>query len=146
MSEYFYTIQRANAIRSQVDALGLDTPDGFWRLSLPQLQKWCNGAGPERWSEIKRKALTIALSRYEAAFFVHDVCYELMADRTEADKMLYRNMLIIFRRDFGMFWWLKKTGWAERIGIIPVVYGLVALGGDEAHAEAQKEEYANDNV
>jgi hypothetical protein len=65
-----------------------------------------------------------------------------MADREEADKMLLRNMLIIFRRDFGMFWWLKKTGWAERIGIIPVVYGLVALGGEDAHAEAQKEDGA----
>jgi hypothetical protein len=62
-----------------------------------------------------------------------------MSDRTEADRMLLRNMRAIFRRDFGFFWWLTKTGWAERIGIIPVVYGLVAWGGDDAYAEAQKD-------
>jgi hypothetical protein len=136
--EPFYTVQRVDALRRQVEYYGLEVPLEFWSLSLPKLQKYCNGCGAENWSYLKRKALTIALSRYEAAFFVHDVCYELMADRTEADKILYRNMLIIFRRDFGIFWWLKKTGWAERIGIIPVVYGLVALGGDEAYTEAQK--------
>jgi hypothetical protein len=136
--EPFYTVQRIDALRRQVEYYGLEVPLEFWSLSLPKLQKYCNGCGAENWSYLKRKALTVALSRYETAFFVHDVCYELMADRAEADKMLLRNMLIIFRRDFGIFWWLKKTGWAERLGIIPVVYGLVALGGEDAHAEAQK--------
>lgn len=139
MTEPFYTIQRVNALRRQVEYYGLEVPLEFWRLSLPKLQKYCNGCGPESWSNGKRKALTAALSRYEAAFFVHDVCYELMADRDEADRMLLRNMLIIFRRDFGFFWWLKKTGWAERIGIIPVVYALVAFGGNDAYTEAQKD-------
>jgi hypothetical protein len=122
-----------------VEYYGLEVPEEYWGLSLFKLQSYCNGCGPERWSVGKRKALTAALSRYEVAFFVHDICYGLMKDRDEADKMLLRNMKIIFRRDFGMFWWLTKTGWAERIGIIPVVYGLVALGGDDAHAEAQKD-------
>lgn len=134
----FYTIQRIEALRRTVEFYGLEVPEGFWRLSLVKLQAYCNGCGPERWSAMKRRALTAALSRYEAAFFVHDICYELMTDRDEADKMLLRNMRAIFHRDFGFFWWLKKTGWAERIGIIPVVYGLVAWGGDDAHAEAQE--------
>jgi hypothetical protein len=134
----FYTIQRIEALRRTVEFYGLEVPEGFWRLSLVKLQDYCNGCGPEHWSAMKRRALTAALSRYEAAFFVHDVCYELMADRDEADNMLLRNMLIIFHRDFGFFWWLKKTGWAERIGIIPVVYGLVAWRGDDAYTEAQE--------
>lgn len=141
-AEPFYTIQRIDALRRQVEYYGLEVPLEFWSLSLPKLQKYCNGAGPERWSEIKRKALTIALSRYEVAFFVHDVCYELMGDRQAADDMLLRNMKMIFRRDFGTFWWLKKTAWAERLTVIPAVYAAVALGGDEAHQEAQK----NDGV
>lgn len=137
--EPFYTVQRIDALRRMVEFYGLEVPDGFWGLSLIRLQKYCNGCGPERWSVGKRKALTAALSRYEAAFFVHDVCYNLMADRDEADEMLLRNMLIIFHRDFGFFWWLKKTGWAERIGIIPVIYATVAFGGDDAYTEAQKD-------
>jgi hypothetical protein len=134
----FYTVQKINALRRQVEALGLEVPEGYWRISLTQLQRICNGCGPERWSDIKRKALTIALARYEAAFFVHDICYEFMKDRDEADQMLLRNMKHIFRRDFGTFWWLKKTAWIERFTIIPLIYGAVALGGDEAHEEAQK--------
>jgi hypothetical protein len=138
--EPFYTIQRIDALRRTVEFYGLEVPDEFWRLSLTKLQKYCNGCGPERWSEIKRKALTAALSRYEAAFFIHDVCYEIMSDREEADRMLLRNMKHIFRRDFGTFWRLKKTGWLERCTIIPAVYGAVALAGDDAYAEAQKED------
>ena len=137
--EPFYTVQRIDALRRMVEFYGLEVPDEFWSLSLIKLQKICNGCGPASWSSGKRKALTAALSRYEAAFFVHDVCYELMKDRTEADRMLLRNMRTIFRRDFGFFWWLTKTGWAERIGIIPVVYALVAFGGDNAYVEAQKD-------
>lgn len=140
--EHFYSIQRVDALRRQVECYGLEVPIEFWSLSLPKLQKFCNGCGTDRFPVIVRKALTAWLSRYEAAFFIHDVCYELMKDRAEADRMLMRNMLIIFRRDFGMFWWLTKSGWAERIGIIPVVYGLVALGGEEAHTEAQKDDGA----
>lgn len=138
MKKHFYTIQKVNALKRQVEALGLEVPDGYWRISLTQLQRICNGCGPERWSELMRKISTAALSRYEAAFFVHDVCYELMKDRNEADKMLLRNMKHIFRRDFGTFWWLKKTAWIERFTIIPLIYGAVALGGDEAHEEAQE--------
>jgi hypothetical protein len=137
IEEHFYTAQKIDALRRTVEFYGLEVPDGFWRLTLPELQRICNGCGPESWSIGKRKALTAALSRYEAAFFVHDICYELMADREEADKMMLRNMRTIFRRDFGMFWWLKKTGWAER-SVIGVTYALVALGGDDAHAEAQQ--------
>lgn len=138
MAYYFYTIQRVDALRRQVEALGLEVPEGFYRLPLPALQKFCNGCGPERWNKHIRKISTAALSRYEAAFFVHDVCYELMKDRSGADKMLLRNMKLIFRRDFGPFWWLTKTGWIERVGAIPFVYGMVAFGGEKAYEEAQE--------
>ncbi|MBE6355798.1 MAG: hypothetical protein E7058_01640 [Lentisphaerae bacterium] len=139
IEEHFYTMQRIDALRKTVEFYGLEVPLEFWNLSLPKLQKYCNGCGAENWSVIKRQALTAALSRYEAAFFVHDICYELMTDRAEADKMLLRNMRAIFRRDFGLFWWLTKRGWAERIGIIPVVYGLVAWGGEDAYQAARKD-------
>ena len=139
MEEPFYTIRKVHAIRRQVDALGLETPDEFWRLSLPKLQQYCNGCGAESMPEYQRKVLTIALAMYEAAFFVHDAAYELMEDREAADQMLLRNMRKIVRYHFGTFWWLKRKAWIERLTIIPLVYGIVALAGGKAHEEAQKD-------
>ena len=136
--KYFYTISQIDALRRQVEAYGLEVPDGFWRLSIRQLQVFCNGAGPERWSELKRKALTAALSRYETAFMVHDVCYEIGITQKDADAMMLRNMRKIFRRDYGFFWWLSKAAWLERLTVIPVVYAAVRFGGEDAYTEAQK--------
>lgn len=141
MSDFhpFYTIEEVSAIRRQVEALGLETPEGFWRLSLKTLQRYCNGCGADAMPEYQRRVLTAALSMYEAAFFVHDVCYELMTDRAEADKMLLRNMRKIVKYHFGTFWFLKRSAWIERLAVIPPVYGIVALAGGKAHSEAQKD-------
>ena len=138
IKDFFYNLEQIHALRGQVEFYGLEVPEGFWRLNLKQLRAWCNGCGPERWSEIKRKALTAALARYEAAFMVHDVAYSLGKSQERADKMLLRNMRKIFRRDYGFFWWLSKAGWLERITVIPAVYAAVRFGGEDAFTEAQK--------
>lgn len=133
-----YKISEIDRIKRIVEYYDLEVPSGFYALSLRKLQKICNGCGPEVWSEVKRKALTAALKRYEAAFLVHDVCYEIMEDRAEADAMLKRNMVKILKRDFGFFWWLSRRGRAERFVIIPAVYIAVVFGGEDAYTEAQK--------
>jgi hypothetical protein len=136
--KYFYSAEQIYALRNVVEFYGLEVPKGFWKLSLKQLQAWCNGCGPERWNDVKRRALTSALSRYEAAFMLHDVAYSLGLSQRDADLMLLRNMRRIFRRDYGFFWWLNKAAWIERITIIPTVYAAVRFGGDDAYNEAQK--------
>ena len=128
--DYFYTLEQIHALRGLAEFYALEVPEGFWRLNLKQLRAWCNGCGPERWSEIKRKALTAALARYEAAFLVHDVAYSLGKSQKRADRQLLRNMRKIFRRDYGFFWWLSKAGWLERITVIPAVYAAVRFGGE----------------
>ena len=138
--DFFYTLEQIHALRGQVEIYCLEVPAGFWRLKLKQLQVWCNGAGPERWSEIKRKALTAALCRYEAAFMLHDAAYSLGMLQEDADKQLLHNMRKIFRKDYGFFWWISKAGWLERFTVIPAVYAAVRFGGDDAYEEAQKKE------
>ncbi len=138
MDCYFYTLEEIDRLRKQVEALGLEVPDGFRQMSPLQLQQECNGCGAESMPEKQRRVLTAALAMYEAAFFVHDAAYALIG-KGEADDMMYRNMVKIVRYNFGTFWWLKKSALIERFTIIPAVYGIVAVGGDDAYEAAQKD-------
>ncbi len=132
-----YSIYEIKELRSDAEHYGLEAVPGFWTASVNFLQRVCNGAEPERWSELKRKALTHTLARYEAAFAIHDYGYEVQANRNEEDSRLYNNMLKIWAKDFGFWRWLRPKARLERRVVIPAVYATVAFCGGEAYNEVQ---------
>lgn len=143
--KYFYSFPELRQLQIQTERYGLDVPDGYYGLTLTQIREYANGCGSEAMSEIKRKALTSALKMYEPAFFIHDICYELMENREDADDMMRRNMITIMKHDFGTFWFLSKKGLVERFIVIPSVYTAVALCGGTAHDAAQETDDNNES-
>lgn len=136
----FYTAKEVNQLRTACQHYKLDAPTVFWTKTANELKQVCNGAGPERWDELKRKALTDALKPYEPAFAIHDVEYEYKPNTQRvADKRLKKNMVRIWRKNFGLWRWLSKAGRIERLIIIPTVYTAVVLGGGNAWEDAANE-------
>lgn len=137
-NKYFYSIDDMESLRLLAQYYKLDA-EALYALPLTYLCKVCNGAGAERWSDVKRKALTYALRRYEPAFAQHDVDYAMQVPKQIADKRLLNNMKKIWAKDFGFFRWIKPSARVERLVIIPAVFAAVALAGDSAF-EAAKEQ------
>lgn len=139
-----YTEKDIIHLRASARHYKLTAPDEFWSKSTFVLCDVCNGAGPERWSEDKRKALTEALSIYETAFAIHDVDYRYhVTTQKAADKRLYKNMIKIWRKNFGIWRWLSKAGRIERLVVIPAIYAAVILGGNQAWEESENNEQDN---
>ena len=133
-----YTLDDIRDLRAAAFHYRLNCRDLFWLRTDEDLKKICNGAGPEKWSYGKRKALTEALKRYEPAFAIHDEAYSApqTISRSEADKQLKENMIKIWQKDFGFWRYFSRAGRVERFVIIPAVYHAVCLGGNEAWEEA----------
>lgn len=135
----FYTAHEINHLRTAAQYYKLDAPAEFWQKVADELKYACNGAGPDRWSEIKRRALTNALKPYEAAFAIHDVEYEYkIGNQRVSDKRLRKNMIKIWRKNFGFWRWFSRAGRIERLVVIPSVYAAVAIGGSQAWKEVSK--------
>ena len=118
----FYTSKQINELRASAQHFKLDAPEEFWETPASVLNKVCNGAGPDRWTELKRKALTSALKLYEPAFAIHDVEYEYqLGTQKKADKRMKKNMVKIWRKSFGIWRWFSKAGRIERLVVISSV-------------------------
>ena len=138
--EPFYTAQEINELRTSCQHYKLEAPYVFWTKTAKELRKACNGAGPDRWDACKRRAVTAALKQYEPAFAIHDVEYEYkVGTQKEADVRLYKNMVRIWKRDFGALRWLSIPALIERFKVIPFIYTIVALGGSLAWKESNND-------
>ena len=138
--EPFYTAHEINELRSAAQFYNLEAPAEYWRIVADELKYICNGAGPDRWSELKRRALTSALKIYEPAFAIHDVEYEYrIGTQQKSDKRLKKNMIKIWRKNFGLWRWFSRAGRIERLVVIPTVYTAVAIGGGQAWEDAGDE-------
>ena len=104
----------------------LDGSNLFWRSSCHLLSKVCNGCGPDCISKSSRAHLTGMLSRYAAAYAIHDVDYE------SADRRMRKNMIKIWRKDFGFWRWFSFAGIFNRVVVIPSVYSAVRQFGESA--------------
>lgn len=136
----FYSALEINRLRSAAQFYNLDAPVVFWTLVADELKYICNGAGPDRWSEIKRRALTSALKIYEPAFAIHDVEYEYrIGTQKKSDKRLKRNMVKIWRKNFGFWRFFSIGAWIERFKVIPFVFLAVTIGGGQAWEDAANE-------
>lgn len=136
----FYSALEINRLRSAAQFYGLDAPVVFWTLVADELKYICNGAGPDRWSDGKRTALTAALKIYEPAFAIHDVEYEYrIGSQRKSDERLKKNMVKIWRKNFGLWRWFSRAGRIERLVVIPAVYAAVAIGGGQAWEDAADE-------
>lgn len=133
-----YTLEEIAALRQEIIARKLDTPELWGALTNEDLQKWCNGCGPERFPEFVRFGLSHLLGRYAAAFAIHDIDY-MFAGKRDADSRMRSNMLKIWRKDFGIWRYLSKPGLLNRLIVIPLVWAMVSTAGDSAYREAQKE-------
>lgn len=135
----FYTSVEINQLRTSCQHYKLEAPIEFWTKTADELKYVCNGAGPDRWSEIKRRALTKALKIYEPSFAIHDVEYEYkIGTQKISDKRLKKNMVKIWRKNFGFWRWFSRAGRIERLVIIPAVYAAVAIGGGQAWEEVNQ--------
>lgn len=138
----FYTAQEINALRSAAQFYKLHAPVSFWSKPADELKYACNGAGPDRWREINRRALTQALKPYEAAFAIHDVEYEYkIGSQRASDKNLRKNMIRIWARNFGLWRWFCIAAWIERFKVIPFVFLAVTLRGGQAWKESSDEKH-----
>ena len=136
----FYSAKKINELRGAAQFYKLDAPAEFWTKTADELKYACNGAGPERWSDLKREALTHALIAYEPAFAIHDVEYEWhIGDQRTADKRLKHNMVKIWRKNYGIFRWFTRYGRIERLVVIPAIYAAVAIAGSRAWEDAANE-------
>lgn len=135
----FYRAIEINQLRTAAQHYKLDAPMVFWTKTADELKYVCNGAGPDRWGEIKRQALTKALKLYESAFAIHDVEYEYrIGTQALSDKRLKKNMIKIWRKNFGIWRWLSRAGRIERLVVIPAIYAAVAIGGGQAWEDSEK--------
>lgn len=136
----FYTARQINQLRTAAQHYKLTAPAEFWMKTADVLKYVCNGAGPDRWSEIKRRALTHALKPYEAAFAIHDVEYEYrIGTQRKSDKRLKKNMIKIWRKNFGFWRWFSIGAWIERFKVIPFVFIAVTLRGGQAWEDSANE-------
>lgn len=111
----------------------LEAPDKFWNSEYTVLSSVCNGCGPECMRKDSRESLTEIISRYAPAFAIHDVDYEIHnMTRTQADKRMRKNMIKIWRKDFGFWRWLSFAGIFNRVVVIPTVYAAVRHYGNSA--------------
>ena len=135
----FYTSKQINELRTASQFYKLSAPAEFWNKTAMELKKVCNGAGTDKWSENKRKALTAALKPYESAIAIHDVDYEYQeVSKKEADKRLKKNMLKVWRKNYGFWRWFNRGARIERLIIIPAVYAAVVVGGSDAWEACKK--------
>ena len=130
----FYSVEDIYRLRITAQHYGLDASERFFTANPELLRLSLNGCGPAYWNNDKRKSLTDALKRYEATFAVHDDDYSPphLITRKQADKRLKRNMLKVWKKDFGFWRWFSRAGRIERLVIIPTIYNAVVLGGKEA--------------
>lgn len=136
----FYTAKEINELRTSCQHYKLEAPAVFWTKTAVELQEVCNGAGPDRWNNLGRKIATAALKQYAPAFAIHDVEYEYnIGTQKESDIRLYKNMVRIWKRDFGMLRWLSIPALIERFKVIPFIYAAVAVGGSPAWEDAKNE-------
>lgn len=139
MDKPFYTAKEINRIRTSCQHYKLDAPMEFWTTVADELRYVCNGAGPDRWSEVKRRALTQALRPYEPAFAIHDVEYEYhIGTQRTSDKRLRKNMLRIWKKNFGFWRWFSVGAWIERFKVIPFVFLAVTVGGGQAWEDTKE--------
>lgn len=136
--KYFYTIEQIAAIRRQVEAYGLEVPDGFYGIGLRKLQKFFNGCGAEYFPRIVRSGLSAYTDRYAPDFMVHDVDYEIGTDKAVADRRMLKNMWRVFRHHFGFWWFVNKSALFELFLIIVPSYIAVRLGGNKAYDDSRK--------
>ena len=135
----FYSAKQINQLRTAAQHYKLTAPFTFWTKTADELKFVCNGAGPDRWSELKRRALTCALKPYEPAFAIHDVEYEYrIGSQKISDRRLKKNMVRIWRKNFGFWRWFSRAGRIERLVVIPTVYAAVAIGGGQAWEDVGK--------
>jgi hypothetical protein len=132
-----YSLEEIAAMRQEIIARGLELPDMWCLLTDDDLAQWCNGCGPEKAPEIVRKGLTTCLYRYRVVFMIHDIDY-MFSTKEEADARMRRNMLKIWKQDFGIWRYLSKPGLFNRFIVIPAVYSAVRFGGGNAYLKAQK--------
>lgn len=139
--KYFYTAEEMADLQIAARFYKLDAKV-FLTMPPEFLIKVCNGIGAERFSELKRKAMTLALKRYEACAAIHDLDYFLQVGQKKADKRLLENILKVWKKDFGILRFFRPTARIEKRVVIPAVFAAVALCGDEAYTEAgeQKKE------
>lgn len=128
----------------------LDGSNLFWRSSCHLLSKVCNGCGPDCLSKSSRAHLTGMLSRYAAAYAIHDVDYESHElSRKSADRRMRKNMIKIWRKDFGFWRWFSFAGIFNRVVVIPSVYSAVRQFGESAWKATKRRlgnEISTDNV
>ena len=129
----FYTPRQIDQLRTACQFYELTAPAEFWTKTADELSKVCNGAGPDRWSELKRRALTCALKPYEPAFAIHDVEYEYrIGSQKISDRRLKKNMVRIWRKNFGFWRFFSIGAWIERFKVIPFVFIAVTVRGGRA--------------
>lgn len=120
-------------IRKSASHYKLDAPSQFWWADEDRLVSICNGCGPDKWGLDARVFATNVLSRYAAAFAIHDVQYVCQSGtREDADTTLKNNMIKIWKKDFGVWRWISIGGRFARRIVIPGVYLAVATKGDAA--------------
>lgn len=111
----------------------LEADDIFWKADHRLLSKVCNGCGPECMRKDARDNLTEITSRYAPAFAIHDADYEIHGTtRSQADNRMRKNMIKIWRKDFGFWRWLSFAGIFNRVVVIPAAYSAVRHYGNSA--------------
>lgn len=133
--KYFYTAEEMADLQIAAKFYKLDAKV-FLTMPPEFLIKVCNGIGAERFSDLKRKAMTLALKRYEACAAIHDLDYFLQVGQKKADKRLLKNMKKVWKKDFGILRFFRPTARIEKRVVIPAVFAAVALCGDKAYTEA----------
>ena len=111
----------------------LDASDNFWNADNVKLTHVCNGCGPDCMSRSGRAHLTALLKRYAPVYAIHDVDYEEQKiTRKDADRRMRKNMIKIWRKDFGFWRWFSFAGIFNRVIIIPSSYSAVRQFGEHA--------------
>ena len=136
--KYFYTAEEMADLQIAARFYKLDAKV-FLTMPPEFLVKVCNGIGSERFSKIKREAMTLAFKRYEVCAAIHDLDYFLQVGQKKADKRLYDNMLKVWKKDFGIFRFFRPSARVEKRVIIPAFYLAVSIAGSSAYTEAGEE-------
>lgn len=135
----FRTKKQIRELLAIVKKYDFNVPEGFWNLTIEQVQTAYNGIGADWQGKLPREIQTGLLSRFEAVSLVHDCTATYFNDHTKAgfkqwNKVYFYDNCTKQRVACNKFWSLGRWHSYREACIL---YGILKKFGWKAWKEAK---------
>ena len=126
---YYYTLNEIIELRDTAARIKAEMPYQISQLTVKDLQKAANGAGPDAFPSIVRHTLSALLPYADVATMIHDSEFTFITDSSKeawegANLRFYRNCIL---RNADLYGWYDPRRWLN-VQRIKADYAL--LGGN----------------